>query len=107
MDDDKVIDFAIVGAGVAGTYAAWRLATAPYEDLKELVPRQATPPTIRLFEASERIGGRLHTERMPGMSACRAELGGMRFTEDQVLVRSLVAHLQLPCRVFDYPMRLM
>ena len=53
---DPTIDVAIVGGGVAGCYAAWRLASAPNPTGK-----------IRLFERSERIGGRLFSVPCTGM----------------------------------------
>ncbi len=86
---DEPIEFAIVGGGVAGTYAAWRLATAS--------PRRA----VHLFEATSRIGGRLLTGSMPGLPF-RAELGGMRYTERQLLVANLIKKLDLSSRPFEF-----
>ncbi|MGZ5932203.1 MAG: NAD(P)-binding protein, partial [Rhizomicrobium sp.] len=63
------LDVAIVGAGASGSYAAWRL-------------RQERPDLrVRLFEASERIGGRLHSVSFPQAPHLVAEAGGMRFLE--------------------------
>jgi cation diffusion facilitator CzcD-associated flavoprotein CzcO len=42
------VDVAVVGAGVAGLYVAWRLL---------LDPTYATK-TIALFDAAERVGGK-------------------------------------------------
>ena len=81
---DPTIDVAIVGGGVAGCYAAWRLASA------------ANPPgTIRLFERSERIGGRLFSVPCDGMKHQVAELGGMRIAGDQTPLLALVDELEL------------
>ncbi len=83
------LDVAIVGGGVAGTYAAWRL-------------RQERPHLrVRLFEASDRIGGRLHSVAFPQAPHLVAEAGGMRFLEAHAHVFGLVNHLGLPSR--DYP----
>ncbi len=94
------IDFAIIGAGVAGTYVAWRLAMTGPSVLKRLVPQQMAKPTIRVFEA-DRVGGRLCSPKMPRMSS-RAELGGMRYMEKQLLTSRLVKHLGLRSKQFQY-----
>ena len=87
--DNNVIDYAIVGAGVAGTYCAWRL--------KQAYPDQ----NIVLFEYSDRIGGRLFTRQLPDIPHINAELGGMRFIPgEQPLITSLVKNLGLETRKF-------
>jgi monoamine oxidase len=63
---EKTIDIAIVGAGVSGLYVAWRLKT------------QFPAKTVVVFEASERLGGRLLSLRPPEIPNMVAELGGMR-----------------------------
>lgn len=83
------VDIAVVGAGVSGAYAAWRL--------KERYPEKS----IALFESSNRVGGRLYTTTLPGMPNVNVELGGMRFIpEQQPFVTALVDHLKLPTRPF-------
>lgn len=83
------LDVAIVGGGVAGTYAAWRL-------------RQEQPHLrIRLFEASNRIGGRLRSVAFPQAPHLVAEVGGMRYLQAHAHVFNLVKHLGLPSR--GYP----
>ncbi len=83
------LDVAIVGGGVSGVYAAWRL-------------RQEQPHLrVRLFEASERIGGRLHSVAFPQAPHLVAEVGGMRFLEAHRHVFDLVKHINLAVR--DYP----
>lgn len=68
MDNNEIsIDYAVIGAGIAGTYCAWRLQKALGKKRK-----------IVLFEHSNRIGGRLLTIRFP-KSKLKAELGGMRY----------------------------
>lgn len=104
---NKIIDFAVVGGGIAGTYVAWRLAQPDQsERLKELVPAPSGKLAIHLFEATKRVGGRLLTVRMPGTSL-KAELGGMRYTNDQLLVAHLVAKLGLTEKPFSFSTRLM
>ena len=83
------LDVAIVGGGAAGTYTAWRLA----HERPEL--------RVRLFEASPRIGGRLHSVAFPQAPHLVAELGGMRFLRAHRHVSGLVAHLGLVIR--DFP----
>lgn len=79
-------DVAVVGGGVSGLYTAWRLLRAAREEGK---PRRVT-----VFEASDRIGGRLLTWLPKGIDGgLRAELGGMRFLEQQKLVWELLSEL--------------
>jgi lysine 2-monooxygenase len=83
------LDVAIVGGGVAGTYAAWRLQ------------RERPDLRIRLFEASDRIGGRLHSIVFPEAPHLVVEAGGMRFLEAHRRVSGLVKKLGLTAR--EYP----
>jgi predicted NAD/FAD-dependent oxidoreductase len=76
------LDVAIVGGGVSGLYAAWRLSSA--------MPRTR----IALFERSGRIGGRLRSlPAAPG--APSPELGGIGFLDWHQAVKRLCAHLEL------------
>ena len=61
------LDIAIVGGGLSGIYAALRLATSK--------------PTLslRLFEMSDRIGGRLRSIAFPQAPGLIGEAGGARF----------------------------
>ncbi|MGI8551695.1 MAG: flavin monoamine oxidase family protein [Dehalococcoidia bacterium] len=88
---DLRVDIAVVGAGVAGAYTAWRL-------------KQSRPELkVALFESSDRVGGRLYTRTLPGMPHLHAELGGMRFVPAyQQLVAGLIEYFGLPTR--DFPM---
>lgn len=89
MTEPETLDYAIVGAGVSGLYTAWRLLSHD-PGLK-----------VRVFESSDRIGGRLLTWNPAGEDAgLRAELGGMRFFAQQELVTGLIDHIGLgPQRV--------
>jgi monoamine oxidase len=65
-DDDVTtevdVEVAIVGAGIAGTHCAYRLAAAGVD--------------VRLYEASDRVGGRMWTTRDGHPDGQLAELGG-------------------------------
>lgn len=84
---------AIVGAGVSGVYAAWRLCvdtnTVPIGD-------------VVILEASDRVGGRLRSwpldridPSLPSDPTVRAELGGMRILNYNIYAASLTNHLGL------------
>lgn len=84
-DQTTSVDCAIVGGGVSGLYTAWRL-------LRD----SGTRPTVRVFEQSSRVGGRLLTWNPGGDEAgLRAELGGMRFFAQQGVVTGLITQLGL------------
>ena len=85
---DEILDVAIIGGGVSGVYAGWRLTAEKPDD------------KIELFELSDRIGGRLHSVVPEGMPHVRAEVGGMRFMNYQKLVVGLIETLDLPYREF-------
>ncbi len=97
MSQESLLDVAVVGAGVAGCYATWRLSQAD-------VHRPGTLPRVALFEAEEREGGRILTLDLPG-TMFRAELGAMRYTKRHLLLSSLVSKLGLTSRPFDFPLR--
>src|SRR6478736_6842135 len=78
-----VIDLAVIGAGVAGTYVAMQ-AGSEHPDW-----------SIALFERSDRIGGRLLSVQPLGSVGRPAELGGMRYRADHPLVDALVRSLGL------------
>ena len=99
------LDVAIVGGGISGVYSAYRLINGrpknPGNPEKKLAKDQ---PKIEVFERENRIGGRLLSMSPPGMPKTRCELGGMRFTDQQVLASNLINHFGLkfvPQEVFQ------
>jgi monoamine oxidase len=82
------LDVAIVGAGAAGTYLAYELIKTR--------PRWR----IAIFERSHRIGGRLWSVPVDGLTK-RIELGGMRFMSGHRHVQAVVDELGIEVRDFD------
>ena len=76
--EDDVLDTLVVGSGVAGCYAAWRLSSADPSS------------RIGVFERSDRIGGRLWSVQPSGHAEQVAELGGMRIASTQLPLVNLV-----------------
>jgi lysine 2-monooxygenase len=82
---------AIIGAGPAGLYCAWRLLQDPaFQDKR-----------IRLFDAAGEPGGRVLTVALPQVPYV-CELGAMRYLQDQILVHSLVEKLELERADFSF-----
>lgn len=97
------LDVAIIGGGVSGAYCAWRLAQPDAAASAVLRASGVTgAPRVALFEASDRLGGRLWSFEPPGMPHLRAELGGMRIPTNQRLVVSLVERLGI--ETIPFPM---
>jgi monoamine oxidase len=87
---EEILDVAIVGGGVSGVYAGWRLAT------------EGRLPRVEVFEASDRIGGRLLSVSPPAIRNMVAELGGMRILpERQPRIRTLIAALNKGAKPAD------
>lgn len=83
--------YTIVGAGMAGLYAAWRLVVQS---------KHASTSDICILEMTDRIGGRLDTFTFPGGATW--ELGGMRFSPAQhTIVADLVKTFALKCVDFQ------
>jgi len=89
------LDLAVVGAGTAGLYCAWRAATGAAPDGSPLSPA-GQAGRIGLFEASNRLGGRVHTVVPDGARTLRGELGGIALMSGHELLMSLVERLGLP-----------
>jgi monoamine oxidase len=91
------VDVAIIGGGPSGLYAAYRLLTG--------TPRSKSPvaskPSVAVFEASGRLGGRIWSVVPPQAPHLIAEFGGMRFLQNQEIVPKLVGALKLPTVPFS------
>lgn len=95
----KSSDILIVGAGVSGLYAAWRLL----ENDPSL--------NISIIERLNRVGGRLDTDLIcikdkydEDCTTVRDEEGGMRFTYEMKELMSLINALKLCDQIVDFPM---
>lgn len=75
-------DVVVVGAGIAGLTAAWRLRQAGVR--------------VRVFEAQNRIGGRMFSLRNHFPDGQVIELGGELIDSNHVRIRALAAELGLP-----------
>lgn len=80
----------IVGAGVAGLSAAYELA------------RLGVLPVV--YEASERIGGRIYSYRFPGDKHAIAELGAMRFPPTSRLLFHYLKQFNISTQLFPDPL---
>ncbi|CAC5376877.1 unnamed protein product [Mytilus coruscus] len=80
-------DVAIIGAGIAGTYAGWRL--------------RKLHKKITVYEYSNRVGGRCYTTKFPDIPDINVELGAMRFTaKSKKLLYGTIRELGLPIQKF-------
>ncbi|PBC00993.1 hypothetical protein CK220_28550 [Mesorhizobium sp. WSM3860] len=76
---DKVLDVAVVGAGMAGLFAAWRLLDQSNKKLR-----------VKVFEAADRVGGRASSVSFPGEPDFDINLGAtMLMPEHRLLVNLL------------------
>src|SRR5690242_13589099 len=90
------LDVAIVGGGVAGVYAAWRiLENGPGTPLWT---EAGGKPRIAVFEYCDRIGGRLLSTALPGIAQRYIELGGMRYLTNHRRVVALKERFGLGTR---------
>src|SRR5438445_13518230 len=81
-------NIAIVGAGMAGLVAAWLLQRAGLQ--------------VRLYEASQRVGGRVSTLREGFSSGLYAEARAMRIPEPHKLTLHLSKTYDLQLREFSH-----
>ncbi len=81
-EQDSEDQILILGAGLAGLSAAYQLK-------KNRVP-------FRLFEASQRAGGRAWTVRDLNVSSRHGELGGERIEADHTALQQLAGELKIP-----------
>ena len=88
---EEMLDVAIVGGGVSGVYAAWRLLTT-----------KGGPKQVKVFEAGDHVGGRLLSAKPPFIDNMRAELGGMRILPAvQPRITKLIATLNQGAKTAD------
>lgn len=76
----------VVGAGMAGLSAAYELKRAGHQ--------------VTLFEAQQRVGGRLQTYREPFTHGLYAEAGGMRLPKSHALTMAYVEKFNLTTTPF-------
>ena len=77
---ERCLDWAVIGGGLAGSYAAWRL-------------HQIHPNTsIVLYEMSGRVGGPFHTVTFPNASNTHLELGASYFLPEVHLLMNRTVH---------------
>lgn len=93
---EEILDVAIVGMGPAGLYTAWRLSQSDAQLKAFGFERPAKSLRVKLYDtmSEDRVGGRLCTQPLPGYPFL-AELGGMRFRSNQLLVNGLIDALGL------------
>ena len=97
---DGQYDVVVVGGGVGGAYAAWRLMTGDVSPASPL-PQDPSQRRVALVELSDRIGGRLESMVPPQIENLQAEFGGMGYTSNDKLVNSLVGFFKL--QPVDFP----
>lgn len=92
------VDVAIVGGGPAGLYTAYRLLTGTPDAGSPAAGRSGRRrrPSVAVFEAADRLGGRIWSVVPPGAPHLIAEFGGMRFLKTQEIVPRLIGALRLP-----------
>ncbi|MFI4955728.1 MAG: flavin monoamine oxidase family protein [Gammaproteobacteria bacterium] len=76
IDESSIIDIAIIGGGISGLYTAYRLSDEHQN--------------VAIFEASDRLGGRILTVDVPHTEGLEAEMGAMRFLASQKNVLGLL-----------------
>lgn len=93
---DPLYDVAIIGAGVAGLYCAWRL-------LNENKPKER--PRLIVLEKLPRIGGRLRTGHIKiSDQKIVVEEGGMRFLKGHHRLQKLLSEVGLEDQITPFGM---
>lgn len=65
---ENTVDLAVVGVGASGSFAAWQLNKKYQGNWK-----------IKMFDANNRVGGRLYSIPITGIENHVADVGAMRF----------------------------
>jgi hypothetical protein len=74
------VDVAVVGAGVSGAYVAWQLDGAnPRNTPLEGLTGSGGRIRVGLYDAGNRVGGRILTKRMPQLPNVAVEMGAYGF----------------------------
>ena len=82
---------ALAGAGLSGVYSAYKLS-------------QHYNWTINIYEANNRIGGRIYSIAVPGISDFKADVGAMRFKKSRhPRLFKLIQELGLAIQPFPTP----
>jgi len=107
-DTIQEVDVAVVGAGVAGCYTAWRLRTLVKQQLAAKSPllpllKNKDRLDVALFEYSDRVGGRLWSAAVKDMPDQFVEFGGMRFYKEMHIVWNLIEKLGLDRYAIPFP----
>ena len=78
-------DVAIIGGGASGIYTAWRMLLQGTKDSPQLKKwiKARGKLKIAVFEASDRIGGRILSAKSPNLPNVVCEIGGMRYVSSQ------------------------
>jgi glycine/D-amino acid oxidase-like deaminating enzyme/monoamine oxidase len=84
LPENRETEVAIIGSGVSGLYSAYRLTN------DEKFPMFGDK--VQIFDMGDRIGGRLESVTLPGMTIA-GELGGMRYMTSQEIVTSLIENV--------------
>jgi monoamine oxidase len=81
-------DVAVIGAGISGVYAAYRIIT------------KSARTSVCLFESETRIGGRLKTVVLG--NGKRRDVGGVRVNEEHTDMKNLAAELGIVLQPGEY-----
>jgi hypothetical protein len=104
---NDIIDIAIIGAGVSGAYAGYRLLQANPSGnpvLSRMLQQSGRSALdVQIYEWSDHVGGRLWSINLPGLPNVPAEMGGMRFLKSMQNVYGLCTQeLGLEAASFDF-----
>ena len=106
INNDQVLDVAIVGGGISGLYAGYRLVSSDNQSSavcqRLLQASHRSKLKIEIFELSDRLGGRIWSVKIPGSKNLIAEIGAMRFADSQKNITGLIEReFNLPYKSFE------